>query len=55
GRFFTEEEERGSTRVIVLGSEAAKDLFAEEDPIGQRVKIGSSPFQVIGVMKERGA
>ena len=55
GRFFTVEEERGSTRVIVLGSEAAKDLFAEEDPIGQRVKIGSSPFQVIGVMKERGA
>lgn len=54
GRFFTDDEDRGSARVIVLGSDVANDLFQGEDPLGQRVRLGRENFTVIGVMEERG-
>lgn len=54
GRFFTVDENRGTARVVVLGSEVANDLFAQEDPVGERVRIGREQFTVIGVMEERG-
>jgi len=54
GRFFTDEEDRSSARVVVLGSQVATDLFAGQNPVGQKVKIGKEFFEVIGVMKARG-
>ncbi|MCX6782119.1 MAG: ABC transporter permease [Candidatus Magasanikbacteria bacterium] len=54
GRFFTEEEERASTRVVVLGSTVAKDLFGDQDPLDKQIKIKKTLFNIIGVMKERG-
>lgn len=55
GRFWDEVEERGINRVAVLGSELAEDLFLNQDPIGQNIKIKREQFKVIGVMKERGS
>jgi ABC-type antimicrobial peptide transport system permease subunit len=55
GRFFTEEEENSSARVVVLGSEVAEALFANSDPLNARVKINKESFEVIGVMKVRGS
>jgi len=55
GRFFTEEEDRGSARVIVLGHQLAIDLFNGTDPLGQKVKVGKEFFEVVGIMKERGS
>lgn len=54
GRFFDEREERSLERVVVLGSQVAKDLFLGIDPIGERVRIKKENFKVIGVMKQRG-
>lgn len=54
GRFFTEEEERNLARIAVLGSKAAEDLFNQEDPIGQKIKIKDQAYNVVGVFKERG-
>ncbi|MCK5211936.1 ABC transporter permease [Candidatus Parcubacteria bacterium] len=54
GRFFTKEEERNLSRVIVLGFTVYNELFGESEAIGQRVKIKKHTFSVIGVMKERG-
>ncbi len=54
GRFFTEEEERNLSKVVVLGSTVKKELFGESDAVGQRIKINKHSFEVIGVMKERG-
>lgn len=54
GRFFTEEEDNSNARVIVLGSKAAKDIFGEQDPLGEKVKIRKVNFTVIGVLAERG-
>lgn len=54
GRFFTDEENKSLSKVAVLGSQTAKDLFDGEDPIGQDIKIKKTNFNVIGVMKARG-
>ncbi len=54
GRFFTKEEEVTNAKVVVLGNQIAKDLFGEQDPIGQKVKIKKTNFNVIGVLKGKG-
>lgn len=54
GRFFTEDEERGTARLAVLGSTVAKDLFGDEDPLDKQIKIKKTIFNVIGVMTARG-
>jgi len=54
GRFFDKTEEAGISRVAVLGSTVATDLFGNENPLGQEIKIRREIFKVIGVMKERG-
>jgi len=54
GRFFTEEEERSNAKVVVLGNQVAKDLFGEQNPIGQKLKIKKANFTVIGILKAKG-
>ncbi|NWF77481.1 MAG: ABC transporter permease [Chloroflexi bacterium] len=54
GTFITDSDYRGKSRAAVLGSEVAKTLFGEMDPIGQSIRIGGRQFQVIGVLESRG-
>jgi putative ABC transport system permease protein len=55
GSFLTEDENKLMRRVAVLGKTVVKDLFGEEDPIGEYIKIERGNFQVIGVMSEKGS
>lgn len=55
GRFFTDGEDKGLARVVVLGSKLKEKLFGSEDAVGQRIKIKKQNYKVIGVMKERGS
>ena len=55
GRYFTEEENRSSARVVVLGSRVRDLLFPEEDPVGKTIRLGRIPFLVIGVLESKGA
>ncbi len=55
GSFITEEDNRLLRRVAVLGRTVVEDLFGEEDPIGEYIRISRSIFQVIGVMEEKGS
>ncbi len=55
GRFFTEEENQRRSRVIVLGQTVARELFGEQSPIGEMVKVNKIGFQVIGILPEKGA
>ena len=50
GRLFTESEEERRANVVVLGHDAAEDLFPDESPIGQDVECGGNVFSVIGVL-----
>ncbi|MFA5127900.1 MAG: ABC transporter permease [Patescibacteria group bacterium] len=54
GRFFNNEEDRAASRVVVLGTTVAEELFGGDDPLGRQVKIKKTMFTVIGVMKKRG-
>ena len=53
GRFINELDVRDRRRVAVLGDELKKLLFADEDPVGQSVFVGETPFIVIGVMRHK--
>ena len=55
GRFFTEEEDRGAARVVVLGSKAKTKFFGEDEVLGKTIKIGKDNYRVIGIMEPRGA
>ena len=55
GRFFTENEEAGMARVVVLGSKVKDKLFGESEAIGQRIKVNRRGFEVIGIMEEKGS
>jgi len=55
GRFFTDEEDRTYSSVVVLGAKIKKDLFGDSSALGESVKIGNEKFTVIGTLEERGA
>ena len=54
GRFFSEDEDRALARVVVLGSNVAKELFDGGNAVGEQVQFGSEKYMVIGVLKARG-
>ncbi|MFO7807665.1 MAG: ABC transporter permease [Candidatus Moraniibacteriota bacterium] len=54
GEAFTEEDGNNLKNVVILGSEAKKNLFGKNNAVGERVKIGKQRFVVKGVLKERG-
>lgn len=49
GRFITPEEDAGGARVLVVGPDAARELFGDVAPLGQVVRVDGYPFRVIGV------
>lgn len=55
GRFFNELDLKRNKQVVALGSDLAKRLFSNQDPIGQQVRIKNVSFLVIGVMESKGA
>jgi putative ABC transport system permease protein len=50
GRMWNESEEERSAKVVLLGSDAAADLFPDTSPIGKDVESGGSLYTVIGVI-----
>lgn len=55
GRYFNEQEVRSQAKVCVIGKTVQDNLFpGGEDPLGQIVRIGSLPFEVVGVLERKG-
>jgi len=55
GSFLTSVHDERISRVVVLGYEAASDLFGENvNPVGEKVRIKGASFTIIGVTKETG-
>jgi putative ABC transport system permease protein len=50
GRFINERDLSGQRRVIVLGDEVKRLLFADDEAVGQEVFVGRTPFTVVGIM-----
>jgi putative ABC transport system permease protein len=54
GRIMTQEEVDGASKVALVGQTVARNLFGEEDPLGQVIRIKKVPFTIIGVMDHKG-
>lgn len=55
GRGLDEQDIRRGTSNIVIGAEVASELFPFDDPLGKSIRIGNQPFNVVGVLKEKGS
>ncbi|MHB2021595.1 MAG: ABC transporter permease [Candidatus Xenobia bacterium] len=54
GAAFTRDDVEQSTRVCVLGSKAADELFGNRNPVGREIRIRGVQFRVLGVMRAVG-
>jgi putative ABC transport system permease protein len=54
GEPFTDQDERGATKVCVLGQTVVDNLFPGTEPVGQIVRIAKLPFRVVGVLARKG-
>ncbi|MCA9590359.1 MAG: ABC transporter permease [Myxococcales bacterium] len=55
GQAFTQAEVDAGAKVVVLGQTVSERLFgAASNPVGQTVRIGTSPFSVVGVLGRKG-
>jgi putative ABC transport system permease protein len=55
GRFIMSDEDESVAKIAVLGNSIAEKLFADKNPIGEKIKINQESFSVIGVMKKKGS
>jgi putative ABC transport system permease protein len=54
GRAFSEGEVDRTARVAVIGPTAAKNVFGENDPLNEMVKVNGINFTIIGITKAKG-
>jgi putative ABC transport system permease protein len=55
GDFFTDADVSSRNKVAVLGQTVADQLFTHQDVLGQEIRIGTTPFKVIGLLSKKGA
>ena len=55
GRFFTERDVRSAAKVCVIGERLVAELFQTTNPTGRRIRIKNIPFEIIGVLEEKGS
>jgi len=55
GRFITEDEIKNRDKVVLLGTTVARELFGDNNPLGETIKINLVNFKVIGVLPSKGA
>jgi len=55
GSFFNLSQERSSAHVAIIGQTVLNNLFANRDPIGEKILVAGTRYTVIGVVKKRGS
>ncbi len=53
GRLISDADNAEARRVIVIGAEACKQLYADRDPVGSEVKLNGIPYTVIGRVRKK--
>jgi len=54
GRSFTQQDVKSATKVALLGQTVVENLFGDQNPVGQSIRIKNVPFTVIGVLEKKG-
>jgi len=55
GRNITPEDVALGRNVTVVGANIQNKLFASESPLGKTIKLNEKPYQIIGVLAEKGS
>ncbi len=55
GNPFSSQDVSAQREVCVLGHTIVRELFADESPLGKKVRINNKPFTVVGVLSLKGA
>jgi putative ABC transport system permease protein len=53
GRFLEDDDIRLRRRVAFIGTEVQRKLFGAIPPVGQIIRVGGAPFEIVGVMEEK--
>jgi len=54
GRGFSQADQDGAAKVVLLGQTVARTLFGESDPVGEIVRIRNVPHEVVGMLDRKG-
>jgi putative ABC transport system permease protein len=54
GTSFTDQDVRSASKVCVVGKTVAQQLFGNESPIGQIVRVKNVPFVILGMLIPKG-
>jgi putative ABC transport system permease protein len=54
GRYITSSDDKGSRRVVVIGTEVRDELKMPENPVGEFLLLGNEWFRVVGLLEKRG-
>ena len=54
GRPFEASELQGAAKVVLLGQTVARELFGDQDPVDQVIRLRNVPVTVIGVLSRKG-
>ena len=54
GGYFTDQDVRGATKVCLIGQTIVDNLFPNEDPVGQTIRIAKLPFKIVGTLQAKG-
>jgi putative ABC transport system permease protein len=54
GQFLPPDDPRAARAFAVLGASVRRELFGEQSPLGERIRIGGERYRVLGVMQSKG-
>jgi putative ABC transport system permease protein len=54
GTSFTDQDVRSSNKVAVIGGTIVRQLFDNDDPLGQILRVKGVPFTIVGVLETKG-
>ena len=54
GIFFSEHDVDVRSRVAVIGTTVATNLFGTVNPVGKKIRVGNAPYTVIGLLASKG-
>ncbi len=54
GSMFSDRDVNMAANVCVLGNTVAQQLFGDQDPVGQMIRVQNLPFRVLGVLLAKG-
>lgn len=54
GRFLSEDDVKGRSDVVIIGSKVKDELFGNGDALNEKIKIKNKSFRVIGILPKKG-